>query len=105
MELKNLLMIKESDFPCVRIIQTTFSLVTAQKYKLPGELSYSFYGLFLREFRTGKIHPYLKVEELGQEKIGEVRLLNAYTFQSNIMVSGQDSVVLYHRNLERDSKS
>lgn len=103
--LKESLLIEDSDIPCVRIFESTFSLRNLDKFKFPGELGYNYYQEFLRAFKSSSIFPYLKVENLQVERRGNFKVINSYSFQDNIRVSGQDSILLYHSDIDMHEPS
>lgn len=104
-KLKETLLIEEEDIPCVRIFETSFSLRNINKFRFPGELSYGYYQEFLRAFKSSSIFPYLKVEDLEEDRRENFKVINSYTFQDNIHVSGQDSILLYHSDIDSHEAS
>ncbi len=103
--LKDRLLIEDTEIPCARIFESVFSLEKLDKYKLPGELSYSYYQELFTAMRSNTISSYLKNRVLEKTSYGNVKALNAHIFEENILVAGQDSVVLYHSNFDQDEES
>ena len=98
-----LLHIKESELPTVRIVDTSGDYL--KKYKMEGELNENNILKFVDDWENKKIKSYIKSAEEPKDNNGDVFIVVGKTFEKEVIKNDKDVMLLFYSPLCHNCKA